>query len=437
MYKRQSNNNESNVADIDIDADGDITIDVAANKDILIGGAAVAADIKLGNSTTTTSEIELNSVLVDINAGTGGVDIDASGAIQMNSSGGTISIGNDDVAQNMNIGTGAAARTITIGNATGATTLDIDAGSGGIDVDTTGSLNLDGATGINIGVTANVAVDLNAAALDIDATGAVTMDTTDTSNGVKIATATSGVPVIIGHTTSEVTVGQNLTVGGDLTINGNDITFGNGETISNETDGTVAITATTTSLSGNLLVSGNTASFGNGATIVNTDTGTLTITEAKTAFVGDVSMNNNLYIADNIVTTGDLSMNSLSKKIRMKKHIDTSVSETYGHKITEGKIVTITGSNRFQMKFWRSGTLSVGGHSDIVRINNSYIESGDIIYAHVTGEQGYDENPNTQMDTIAVTVMNVTNGQFSIIFTPLYQSWSGNNACIIDFIVFG
>ena len=50
-------NNGSGNANIDIDADGDIdidalgniTIDVPVNKDILIGNAAVAADIKLGN----------------------------------------------------------------------------------------------------------------------------------------------------------------------------------------------------------------------------------------------------------------------------------------------------------------------------------------------------------------------------------------------------
>ena len=37
---------------------------------------------------------------------------------------------------------------------------------------------------------------------------------------LKIATETSGVPVQIGHSTSEVTVGQNLTVVGNLTVNG-------------------------------------------------------------------------------------------------------------------------------------------------------------------------------------------------------------------------
>jgi len=37
---------------------------------------------------------------------------------------------------------------------------------------------------------------------------------------LKIATETSGVPVQIGHSTSEVTVGQNLTVTGDLSVSG-------------------------------------------------------------------------------------------------------------------------------------------------------------------------------------------------------------------------
>ena len=37
---------------------------------------------------------------------------------------------------------------------------------------------------------------------------------------LKIATETSGVPVQIGHSTSEVTIGQNLTVAGNLTVNG-------------------------------------------------------------------------------------------------------------------------------------------------------------------------------------------------------------------------
>ena len=43
---------------------------------------------------------------------------------------------------------------------------------------------------------------------------------TNTTGTLKIATENSGVPITIGHTTSEVTVADNLTVTGDLTVNG-------------------------------------------------------------------------------------------------------------------------------------------------------------------------------------------------------------------------
>ena len=56
--------------------------------------------------------------------------------------------------------------------------------------------------------------------MDVDASGAITMDTSDNTNGIKIAASSSGVPVTIGHTTSEVTVQDNLTVTGDLTVSG-------------------------------------------------------------------------------------------------------------------------------------------------------------------------------------------------------------------------
>ena len=42
---------------------------------------------------------------------------------------------------------------------------------------------------------------------------------------LKIATETSGVPVQIGHSTSEVTIGQNLTVVGNLSVNGTTTTI--------------------------------------------------------------------------------------------------------------------------------------------------------------------------------------------------------------------
>lgn len=105
-------------------------------------------------------------------------------------------------------------RNITLTGELDTATLDV---SGNIDVD--GVANLDN-TDIDGSLTVDGAVDLNATTMDVDASGAITMDTSDTTNGIKIAASSSGVPVTIGHTTSEVTVQDNLTVTGDLTVSG-------------------------------------------------------------------------------------------------------------------------------------------------------------------------------------------------------------------------
>jgi hypothetical protein len=62
-----------------------------------------------------------------------------SGNVTINSSGGTINIGNNAVAQNINIGTGASERVITIGNVTLNSQVDINARNGGINLTTVGS----------------------------------------------------------------------------------------------------------------------------------------------------------------------------------------------------------------------------------------------------------------------------------------------------------
>ena len=116
-------------------------------------------------------------------------------------------------------------RNITLTGELDAVTLDV---SGNIDVD--GVTNLDN-TDIDGSLTVDGAIDLNATTMDVDATGAITMDTSDTTNGVKIGAATSGMPVTIGHTTSEVTVGDNLTVTGNLAVNGTTTTV-NSTTVS-------------------------------------------------------------------------------------------------------------------------------------------------------------------------------------------------------------
>ena len=63
-------------------------------------------------------------------------------------------------------------------------------------------------------LTTSGAIDMNATTLDIDATDDIDIDTSDTTGGIAIGTANSGVPITLGHTTSEVTVNDNMTVTG-------------------------------------------------------------------------------------------------------------------------------------------------------------------------------------------------------------------------------
>ena len=43
---------------------------------------------------------------------------------------------------------------------------------------------------------------------------------TNSTGALKLATETSGIAITLGHSTSEVTVADNLTITGDLTVNG-------------------------------------------------------------------------------------------------------------------------------------------------------------------------------------------------------------------------
>ena len=87
------------------------------------------------------------------------------------------------------------------------------------------------AVGTLTGLTVSGATDLNnnltvdGATISLDATTSLNIDNSNTTNGITIGTATSGVPISIGHTTSEVTINDNLTVTGNLTVDGTTTTM--------------------------------------------------------------------------------------------------------------------------------------------------------------------------------------------------------------------
>lgn len=204
-------------------------ISISSNQGpINIGTDAAQKVITVGNITGTTSLV--------FNSGTGGIaqnssgafTLDSTGVLELNSSGAAISIGNDNVAQNINIGT-AGARTLTIGNA-GATaalnlnstdqvnvnggTFNVTSGSGGVFIDASGVIELNssgaaihigndavnqnitiGAAGsrtINIGHASATALNFAATAINIPAFnqfGAIATDGSGTLSSVAVSDA--------------------------------------------------------------------------------------------------------------------------------------------------------------------------------------------------------------------------------------------------------
>jgi len=195
------------------------------------GATAVAVNTGTGHFTVTTTgtgDIILNSDDTML--------LDADGVLELNSSAGVISIGNDADAQNINIGTGAAQRVITIGNSTSATQVVINGGTAGINV------------GANaIAQTVTIGNQTGASAVVIDAgTGPITIGTTiakvitiGNTTGVSgtIIHVGTGNFVLDGVTNSTYGVGASTTTG-TITIGG---TAQTGDLVLGSSSGTNAV----------------------------------------------------------------------------------------------------------------------------------------------------------------------------------------------------
>jgi len=224
---------------------GDITIDANAGSVNIDGGEADSAAVKIAASHADGG--------IDIDAGTGGIAIDSTSTVSIDGVGasnlttkGILTLSGS--TQTLVTSTKDTAIAVRINASHTAGGIDIDAGTAGIAIDSTGVLHLTssvnhpnaiqmlasaggmafkaaGAAGEDIDVT-NTAGSINiiaaesvANSINIDGTGVV-IKASDTTNGLSLATATSAVPISIGHTTSETTVNDNLTVIGNIGTNG-------------------------------------------------------------------------------------------------------------------------------------------------------------------------------------------------------------------------
>ena len=183
-----------------IDLAGDIDVDGTANLDntdidgtLAVDGTTISLDattsLNIDNSNTsngiTTLDISGNA---DI-AGTTNLDaVDIDGNVQID---GTVTVGVDDTGLDVKF--------------FGATS-----GSYALWDESADSLLLTDSTPIKVG-------DAQDMTLYHDGTNSFI---TNKTGALKLATETSGIAITIGHTTSEVTVADNLTVTGDFTVSG-------------------------------------------------------------------------------------------------------------------------------------------------------------------------------------------------------------------------
>jgi hypothetical protein len=212
----------------DVNANLAVHSTLTANSSALVAtGTADAADtIYLRENAGTSGTIRIHgdqgtskaegAASVQLLSDVGGVGIksgiNSANAIQIISDGGTsstIMIHNDQ-------GTAVAE---------GASSIEMISDVGGIELksglNAANSINIiaDGGTSETIEIHADQGTGATSVDIVSDA-GGVSILAGSTTHGVKIATGTSGVPVTIGHSTSEVTIQDNLTVTGDFTVTG-------------------------------------------------------------------------------------------------------------------------------------------------------------------------------------------------------------------------
>ncbi len=151
---RIADDGENDYVDFECTVDDQLTMSASLQT----WGVTTAGTVLFTSGTTfgvdSTGAITLDSdaaftaggSAVTVTADGGVMDLDATGIVSINSSGGAINVGNDAVGQAINIGT-AGVRTLTVGNAAAtevqvdAVLVDINAGASGVTIDTAAASN--------------------------------------------------------------------------------------------------------------------------------------------------------------------------------------------------------------------------------------------------------------------------------------------------------
>jgi hypothetical protein len=316
-----------------------VTIDSNANSNFTVAGA----DLTLATTTSGTLNVHSAGILdlqgTSLDADfSGAASIDATGAIDINSSGGAISIG--DAANNYNINVGTAGtRTVAVGSA--SATLDLDGSSATLD--TTGSFSIDGAGNSNVTVT---------------------------NADLTLSTATSGNLDITSAGVLDLNAGANLTVDvtgtADINATGALNIDSSGGAIGIGTDADAHNISVGTGAAARIITIGNAT----GATEVQIDTGSGGLdVNASGAVTVDATANSNFTVASAdltlaTTTSGTLNVHSAGALDLQGTSLAADFSGAVGIESSGGAIGIGTGSNNYALNLGTGGTRAISiGHA--------------------------------------------------------------------------
>jgi hypothetical protein len=357
---------------IDVDASAGLTItsttmafDPSSTFDLDAAGAITidGASITLGGDADTAFDIDTSTL-----------DIDASGNVTIDAgSSSGISL---DASAASNFTTSAGALTLA------GVSLDVDATAGAFNIAATaastittsgGALTLDGETGVNI-----------------QENGA-TIISVDTSRNIVVGNATSTETVRIGHSTSEVTVGDNLTVIGNLNVTGT-------ETI---------VDSNVVNISDNIIqVNTGGAKRKGGLQVIDTDgdqTGSVVWDSDGNYF--EVGLSGSEYRLPELSTATELSANNNRVLISDGARIDASAAIT-----DDGTTVDISNRVDAQASLQVTGSIYVSAGASVAASLASLVSFRN----NGTTQLGYLASANTSAVTTGLVGYNASTGNLTI-----------------------
>jgi hypothetical protein len=217
------------------------------------------------------------------------------------------------------------------------------------------SISADG-TDINVAVSDNSATALT---IKQGSDAYLIIDTADSSESVSIGTGVSGTAITLGHSTSEVTVSDNLTVTGNLTVSGTTTTVDTTNTTIK--DNLLELNSGASSNSNDAGIIIQRGSTGNDALIIwdeSEDKWALGTTTSSAGDTGNLNMTTGTLVAN---LEGNVTGTLQTAAQTNITSLGTLTALTVDDVAVDGKVITMTGSSGDTAVFTvgTNGTLSI------------------------------------------------------------------------------